>query len=164
MELSPYGSAEPGRILSLPEATWQAFSPFLSRYQWALDDPRNSPRSSEIESAIRNRGRKGSNTFLREGGWKYVLRPLQAWAFERAIAGRRKLYYVSHGRQALLYFDIDLHYAWQTRSEGDEARRLLDTLLPQLFWSGSNRGLNGYLKVDLRGEQYEAANDVFERL
>ncbi len=164
MEQTSYDSADAGKIPTLAEASFQVFSPFLSRYQWALDDPGHSARAEEITSAILNKGRKGSNTFLREGGWKYILRPLHSWAFRQTIAKKRKLYYVSHGNQALLYFDIDLHQAWQTAEEGEKARLLLDMLLPQLFWSGSNRGINGYLKVDLQGQDCESANDVFERL
>lgn len=164
MKQTTYNSAASGKIPTLAEASSQVFSPFLSWYQWALDDPSHSARAPEIESAIKNKGRKGSNTFLREGGWKYLLRPLQAWVFKQAIAKKQKLYYVSHGNQALAYFDIDLHNAWQTPEEGQKARQLLDTPLPHLFWSGSNRGLNGYLKVDLLGQVYETANDVFERL
>jgi hypothetical protein len=165
MEQTYYNSAEAGKIPTLAEASWQVFSPFLSRYQWAFDDPSHSPRVQEIESAIRNKGRKGSNTFMREGSWKYILRPLQSWAFEKAIANGRKIYYVSYGAQALLYFDIDLHYAWQTQEEGQKARQLLDEIFPQqLFWSQSSRGLNGYLKVDLQRRDYENANSIIDDL
>ncbi len=130
-----------------------------------MDDPSHSPRAEEIESAIRNKGRKGSNTFIRPGGWKYILRPLQSWTFQKAIAAKRKIYYVSYGAQALLYFDIDLHYAWQTMEEGQKARQLLDEIFPhRLFWSESRRGLNGYLKVNLQSRDYESANKVFDDL
>jgi hypothetical protein len=154
----------------LAEATWREFRPYLSRYQWAFDDPRCSPRAAEIVSALRNKGRKGSHTFLREGGWKFILRPLHAWAFEHAIERHRRVYFVSYGRKALLYLDIDLHRDWQTPGQGQEARRLIDALLRKVFgrdaafWSPSSRGLNGSLKVDLQGQGYEAANRVFDRL
>ena len=91
-----------------------------------------------------------------------VLRPLHAWVFEKALHSR-KLFYVSFGKEALLYFDIDLHYAWQTKEAGQEAQELLSRLFPQLFWSESSRGFNGYLKVDLHGQEYRTANQVFER-
>ena len=98
--------------------------------------------------------------------WRY----LHLRHFEKAVTGHHKVYYVSHGRQALLYFDVDLHHAWQAPEEGREARRLLDALLgktfgkPVLFWAESSRGHNGYLKVDLLGADYEYANGVFARL
>jgi hypothetical protein len=170
MLTTPYISTPVQKKVTLAEATWQEFHPFLSSYQWAFDDPRCSPRAAEIISALQNRGRKGSNTFLREGGWRFILRPLHAWAFEQAIANHRKIYYVSYGRQALLYFDIDLHCDWQTLDHGQEAQRLIDALLQRffgqaaVFWSPSSRGINGYLKVDLRGEEYVTANRLFDRL
>jgi hypothetical protein len=170
MQGTSYSSAADTKIITLAEATWREFRPYLSRYQWAFDDPRCSPRAAEIVSALRNKGRKGSNTFLREGGWKFILRPLHAWAFGQALERHRRVYYVSYGRQALLYLDIDLHRDWQTPGQGQEARRLIDALLRKVFgqdaafWSPSSRGLNGYLKVDLQGRRYEAANRVFDRL
>jgi hypothetical protein len=165
-----YISSPPSEKITLAEATWQEFRPFLSKYQWAFDDPKSSPRKTEIVSAIRNKRRKGSHTFQRENGWRFVLRPLHAWAFEESIFKHRRIYYVSYGRLALLYFDIDLHCDWQTPEEGREARRLIDALLQRffgravVFWSPSRRGINGYVKVDLQGEKYEAANLLFDRL
>jgi hypothetical protein len=44
-----------------------------------------------------------------------VLRPLHLWGFEQAVTQQRKLYYVSSGTTALLYFDIDLHNAQGVR-------------------------------------------------
>jgi hypothetical protein len=163
--------SSPGSINpTLAEASFEAFRPFLSRYQWAFGDPCNSPRKSEIAHALLHRGQPGACTFHREDGHKYILPVLHARHFDRAIANRDKIYYVSHGKQALLYLDIDLHHAWQAPEEGREARRLLDALLtkvfgkPVLFWADSSRGHNGYLKVDLRGADYERANAVFARL
>jgi hypothetical protein len=170
MLTTPYISSHPQKKITLAEATWQEFRPYLSSYQWAFDDPKCSHRAAEIVSALGNRGRKGSHTFMRENGWRFVLHPLHAWAFEEAVVKRRRIYYVSYGRRALLYFDIDLHCDWQTLEEGREARRLIDALLQRffgqaaLFWCPSRRGINGYLKVDLRGERYEAANELFDRL
>jgi hypothetical protein len=170
MQTTSYIATPAPKNLTLAEATWQEFRSFLSRYQWAFDDPRCSPRAAEIVSALQRRGQKGSNTFIREDGWRYILRPLHAWAFEQAIANYRRIYYVSYGRQALLYFDIDLHCDWQTLAHGQEAQRLLDALLQRfcgqavVFWSPSGRGINGYLKVDLQGEDFQAANQLFDRL
>src|SRR5713226_4380063 len=158
-----YSSIPSSKFPSLSEATWQEFSRFLSPYQWALDDPSHSPRAVEIAKAIKNRGQKGACTSYRENGEKVVLRPLHAWAFEKAVHSR-KIFYVSFGKQALLYFDIDLHYAWQTKEAGQQAQELLSCLFPQLFWVESSRGFNGYLKVDLQCIDYQTANKVFERL
>lgn len=154
----------------LAEASWEAFKPYLSRYQWAFDQPSHSPRKSEIIHAIRNKGKKGACTFYRAEGYKYILPVLNVRRFEDAVRRRRKLYYVSWGRYALLYFDIDLHYAWQTLAEGEAAKALIDALLTDffgqsvVFWSTSSRGLNGYLKVDLQGTDYAKANGLFDRL
>lgn len=159
-----YYSASTHRKSSLAEASWQEFSKYVSRYQWAFDAPSHSPRSVEIAHAILNSGKAGCCTFSRLEGYKYILPVLHPRHFEEAIADHRKVYYVSHGRQALLYFDIDLHHAWQTLAVGHDAQRLLDGLVPQLFWSASSRGANGYLKVYLQGEEYLTANSLFDRL
>ena len=165
-----YSSVDPQIKTTLAEASWQEFRRFVSRDQWAFDDPSHSPRKEEIAQAIRNCGKPGACTFLRGRGYKYVLPVLHARHFEKAVAHRRKLYYVSHGRHALLYLDIDLHHAWQTATEGNEAKRLIDALLcrffgePSVFWMNSRRGINGYLKVDLCGERAEVANKVLGRL
>jgi hypothetical protein len=169
MLTTPYSSVPAPKMLSLAEASWEAFRPFVSRYQWALYDPANSPRKAEVAHALLNRGKPGACTF-RRGEGKYILPVLHTRHFEKAVSGHHKIYYVSHGKQALLYLDVDLHHAWQTPEEGREARRLLDALLtkvfgrPVLFWAESSRGFNGYLKVDLRGADYERANGVFSRL
>jgi hypothetical protein len=170
MLTTPYRSSPGPKIPTLAEASWEAFRPFVSRYQWALHDPANSPRKAEVAHALLNRGQPGACTFHREDGHKYILPVLHARHFEKAIANRDKLYYVSNGKQALLYLDVDLHHAWQTPEEGREARRLLDALLtkvfgrPVLFWAESSRGHNGYLKGELRGADYGHANQVFSRL
>src|SRR4051794_21311074 len=122
MQRTTYNSIPGTKILSLAENTWQEFSPFLSHYQWAFDDPKNSPRAKEIASAIKNKGKKGACTFIREEGYKIILRPLHAWAFDQAINKNRRIYYVSHGNYALLYLDIGLHYAWQSLAEGENAK------------------------------------------
>jgi hypothetical protein len=163
MQNTSYISSPVAKKLTLAEKSWQVFSPYLSRYQWAFDDPSHSPRASEIAHAILNRGKPGCCTFHRSGV-KYVLPVLHPRHFKNAIANRRKIYYVSFGRQALLYFDVDLHFEWQTLADGEKAKQLLGKLMPQLFWSTSRRGPNGYLKVDLQGEEYSTANKVFSRL
>jgi len=155
-------SANASEFPTLSEATWQEFSRFVSPFQWALDDPSHSPRSVEIAKAIKNKGQKGACTSYRENGEKVILRRLHAWVFEKAVHNR-KIFYVSYGKLALLYFDIDLHYAWQTYEAGQEAQKLLTCLFPQLFWAESSRGFNGYLKVDLQGMAYHTANQVFDR-
>jgi hypothetical protein len=165
-----YSSVLGPKNLTLAEASFEAFRPFVSRYQWAYGAPWNSPRKEEVAHALTNRGKPGACTFHREDGQKYILPVLHARHFQKAIANRDKLYYVSQGKQALLYLDIDLHREWQTPEEGREARRLLEALLtracgkPVLFWAESSRGHNGYLKVELRGAGYEEANQVFARL
>src|SRR5882724_11875239 len=165
----PYISTPGSKKLSLAEESWKVFSPLLCRYQWGKDAPSHSPRKREIASAIRNRGKPGACTFDRDGD-KYILRLLRLRHFERAIAQHHKIFYVSYGKEALLYFDIDLHYNWQRLDDGQEAKQKLDELLQKffhesfLFWSPSSRGFNGYLKVDLKGMGFEAANEVFDRL
>lgn len=164
MQPRKYNSPADSKFLSLFEKTWQECSQFLHPYQWALDEPTKSPRSSEIASAIKNKGKPGSHTFQRDDGFRYILRSIQPWVFQSAVERERKIYYVSSGKQALLYFDIDLHQTWQTIEHGQEAKRLIDKLFPQLFWAESSRGFNGYLKVDLLGTDYQKANAIFDRL
>ena len=170
MQTTSYNIVPGSNFSTLSEKSWKVFSPFLSRYQWAFDHPSHSPRKNEIIHAIRNKGRDGACTFMRSEGYKYILPVLHPRHFEKAIRKGCKIYYVSWGRYVLLYFDIDLHYAWQTLAEGQEARRLIDALLSHffgqavLFWSASSRGLNGYLKVDLQGTDYAEANALFGRL
>src|SRR5450755_2961643 len=147
MRTIPYSSGPRNNFPSLSEKSWQEFSKYISRYQWALDEPCNSPRKTEIAHAILNKGKPGACTFLRKEGYKMILRPLHLWSFEQAITQQRKLYYVSSGTTALLYFDIDLHNAWQTEEEGQEAQRLIEALFRDwfgksvLFWSESKRGI-----------------------
>src|SRR5437868_6485809 len=114
-------NSNPGTLF---EATWREFARFLSKYQWAFDHPSHSARKKEILHAIVNRGQDGCCTFRRPEGYTYKLKPLHDWAFEQSINDHRKIYYVSYGRQALLYFDIDLHQEWQTEEEGQKAKRL----------------------------------------
>jgi len=77
---------------------------------------------------------------------------------------------VSQGRYVLLYFDIDLHNAWQTTAEGQEAKRLLTELLAcyfgksVIYWCDSSRGFNGYLKVDRQYIKADVTNNVFAAL
>lgn len=170
MRFLKYNSTQPDKKFLLAEESWKVFSQFLSRYQWAFDDPANSPRKTEIAHAILNRGKPGCCTFFRPEGYTCKLRLLHEWAFEKAIFNHRKIYYVSYGNQALLYLDIDLHYQWQKLSDGQEAKQKLNGLFTKffggsvLFWSPSSRGFNGYLKVDLLGMDYGIANKVFDRL
>jgi len=149
---------------SLAEASWHAFSKYLSKYQWAFDDPAASPRKTEIAHAIGHRGQKGSCTFQREDGRKYVLRTLAPWAFEQAISRNRKLYYVSYGRAALLYLDVDLHQVFQRQADGQVAVDEINRTRLPIYWIDSTRGFNGFLKVVLAGSDFTEANEVFERL
>jgi hypothetical protein len=164
MQSSQYIATPTSKTLSLSEASWQVFSPFLCRYQWAFDNPGHSPRKTEIASAIINSGKKGCCTFWRPEGYRFKLKLLQDWAIEDAINKKRRIYYVSYGRYALLYLDIDLHYDWQKASDGQQAQQLLGKLMPPVFWAASSRGSNGYLKVDLQREDYETTNKLFDRL
>ena len=170
MQNTQYISTPVSEKVSLAEESWRVFSPFLCRYQWAHDDPSHSPRSVEIANAILNRGKPGACTFFRPEGYKYVLPVLHPRHFNDSINNRCKIYYVSYGSVVLLYFDIDLHFAWQTLTDGQDAKTRLDAMLrgffgdSVLFWSPSSRGFNGYLKVDLKGMDYALANELFDRL
>ena len=170
MSTIQYNSNQADKKSSLIVESWKVFSQFLNRYQWAFDEPGNSPRKSEIAHAILNQGKPGCCTFFRPEGYTCKLNLLRDWAFENAITKHRKIYYVSFGNQVLLYFDIDLHNDWQKLSDGQEAKEKLDGLFTKyfggsvLFWSPSSRGFNGYLKVDFHGMDYGLANDVFDRL
>jgi len=164
MKSHSYYSDPTTKNSSLAEASWDEFSKFLSRYQWAFDHPSASPRKLEIAHALNHRGEKGSCTFQREDGWKFVLRPLRSWAFEQAIERHRKIFYVSYGRSILLYFDVDLHRVFQRIADGvaavDEINR---TKLP-IYWIDSTRGFNGYLKVELSDCSFDEANRIVDRL
>src|SRR6516165_3068979 len=93
--LTEYISTPVQKKVSLGEESWKFFSQFVSRYQWAFDDPSYSPRAAEITHAILNRGKDGCCTFWREGKYKYVLPVLHTRHFENALANQRKIYYVS---------------------------------------------------------------------
>lgn len=170
MLTTPYLSTPVPKIVSLAEESWRIFSPYLGRLQWAFDNPSHSPRAGEIVSAILNHGKAGRCKFFRPEGYKYILPVPHPRHFHDAITKHQKIYYVSYGSHALLYFDIDLHYAWQTLADGHDAKLKLDAMLRKffgasvLFWSPSSRGFNGYLKVDLKGMDYASANELFVRL
>ncbi len=133
-----------------------------------FDTPEKSPKNEEIESAIRNRGTVGSHKFWRESGSKFILRSLNPWMFSGHTL-RRKHYYTSDRRKALLYFDVDCHLAYQTEADAIAARTLIEQEMTAFFgvcplFLGSDRGENGYLKVDLSGATPQKANEVFDAL
>jgi len=152
---------------ALAEELFQVFRSHVHRYRHCFDRPAKSPRNSEIESAIRNKGQDGSHVFDRDG-WKFVLRQFQSWMFSPDNLGR-KLYYTSGGRIAMLYLDGDTHLAFQSKDDGlaaqavieEEFRSRLGVTPPFL---GSERGRNGYLKVDVGHAEPEEANQVFDEL
>ena len=165
-----YNSGPPPKSTPISKKSWEVFSKYISRYQWALRYPCNSARKTEIASAILNKGKPGSCTFYREQGYKFILRQLNEWCIEQSVNHNQKLYYVSSGKTALLYFDIDLHHAWQTDEEGKEAKRLIEALFCDwfgksvIFWCDSKRGVNGYLKASRQGMTPGFANTIFTRL
>jgi hypothetical protein len=170
MQSTFYNIGDAPRNVSLAEESWKLFCPYVSRYQWALDQPSHSPRKEEIAHAILNRGKKGACTFSRPEGYRYVLPVLHPRHLEKALNGRRKIYYVSYGSQALLYLDVDIHYDWPKPGYAQHARERIDHLLrgffggDVIFWSPSSRGINGYVKVKLERTSYPQANEVFGRL
>lgn len=134
-------------------------------FRRCFDSPAKSPKNEEIESAIKNRGKPGYCTFMRDEG-KFIARPLVDWMFFGHNL-RRKHYYTSDSRIALLYHDIDCHLDYQTKADAESARRLVEVETSAFFgvsplFVASNRGENGYLKVDLAGVDPQKANDVFD--
>ncbi len=135
-------------------------------YRRCFDRPAKSPKNQEIESAIKNKGTPGCCTFMREDG-KFILRPLGEWMFFGHNL-RRKHYYTSDNRIALLYHDIDCHLDYQTQADADAARSLIENetaahLGVSPLFLQSDRGENGYLKVDLAGVDPKMANEVFDQ-
>ena len=134
-------------------------------YRRCFDRPAKSPMNAEVESAIKNKGTPGCCTFMREEG-KFIVRPLTDWMFFGNNL-RRKHYYTSDSRIALLYHDIDCHLAYQTQADADAARSLIERetaahLGVSPLFLQSDRGENGYLKVDLAGVDPQKANEVFD--
>jgi hypothetical protein len=134
-------------------------------YRRCFDKPAKSPKNEEIESAIKNKGTPGCCTFKRDEG-KFLVQPLAEWmCYGHNL--RRKHYYTSDSRIALLYHDIDCHLEYQTKADSDAARSLIEkeTLahlgVSPLFLN-SSRGENGYMKVDLAGVEPKRANEVFD--
>jgi hypothetical protein len=134
-------------------------------YRRCFDNPAKSPKNVEIESAIKNKGTPGCCTFMREAG-RFIVQPLAEWMlFGNNL--RRKHYYTSDNRIALLYHDIDCHLDYQTQADADAARSLIEKEttaylgISPLFLR-SDRGENGYLKVDLAGVDPKKANEVFD--
>lgn len=136
-------------------------------YRRCWDKPEKSPRNEEIETAIKNKGKKGSHTFPREG-FKFILRPLGAWMFAPKHE-YKKHYYTSDRRLAMPYLDVDCHKAYQTPAMGKAARKLIESefqarlgIIPAFV--GSSGGENGYLKVKMGQATPEEANRVFDDL
>lgn len=134
-------------------------------FRRCFDSPAKSPKNVEIESAISNKGTPGYCTFIREEG-KFIARPLVDWMFYGHNL-RRKHYYTSDTRIALLYHDIDCHKDHQTQADAEQARHLIEKESSAWFgvsplFVASNRGENGYLKVDLAGVDPQTANEVFD--
>lgn len=136
-------------------------------YRRCFDSPAKSPRNEEVLSAIKNKGKKGGCTFPRETG-NFIIRRLGAWMFgEKTL--RRKHYYTSNVWEALLYFDVDCHRAYQNEADAQAARSMIEREFVKrlgvapLFLK-SYRGANGYLRVDLTGVDPAGANVVFDEL
>lgn len=134
-------------------------------YRRCFDNPAKSPKNIEIESAIKRKGTPGYCTFQREDG-KFLLKPLAEWMFF-GHSLRRKHYYTSDNRIALLYHDIDCHLDHQTQADADAARLVIERetaahLGVSPLFLNSDRGENGYLKVDLAGVEPKTANKVFD--
>lgn len=129
-----------------------------------FDTPAKSPKNIEIESAIKNKGKPGHCTFDRDEG-KFYVRPMVEWMFYGDNL-RRKHFYTSDKRLALLYHDIDCHKEYQTQADAELARCFtekvtFDFLGVSPHFLRSNRGENGYLKVDVSGVDPDKANQIF---
>jgi hypothetical protein len=153
---------------SLADELFDFFNLLAHPLRRCFDMPAKSPRNEEIESAIKNRGTEGSHTFMRDNGSRFVLRPLNSWMFKGHTL-RRKHYYTSDRRKALLYFDVDCHLPSQTKADAQAARKLIEQEMTAFLgvcplFLGSERGENGYLKVALDGTSPEMANEVFDQL
>ena len=145
-------------------STHDFFRHFVHNYAFALDSPAAGPRNEEIESAIKNRGKKGSHTFWRTADWKYILRPLQGWQYNSAINSHRKLYYTSsaYRGEILPMDDVDCHRIWQTAAHASHAKAIINDLFPRYFVE-SDRGANGYLRVSTNGANPAEINRVTAR-
>ena len=166
-----YYSVATAENISLAEASYNLFRPYMDTYQWAQDNPAYGPRTADIASAILNRGKPGSHTFHNQNGQKYTLKQIHPWVFEKAVKQRAKLYYVSGCHRALPYFDFDRHRPWQTSEDIEYASKLVsgifDIIRPHgqyLFQMGSDRGSNAWLKVEIGNKFPTAANRIFQRL
>ena len=137
-------------------------------YRRCFDTPAASPRNEEIESAIMNKGKKGSCTFIRENNRKFIVRPLRAGMFD-ADHEHWKHYYTSDTRRSLLMFDVDGHKAHHNRAMTQAAQRIIDAEMRSIIGAApcfvaSGRGENGYLKVNIAGYTPEQANEVYDEL
>lgn len=135
-------------------------------YRRCFDYPAKSPMNTEVESAIKNKGTPGSCTFIRDTG-RFIIQPLMEWMFYGNNLCR-KHYYTSDTRIALLYHDIDCHLSYQTQADADAARSLIERETAAMLgvspmFLRSDRGENGYLKVDLAGVEPQRANEVFDQ-
>lgn len=145
------------------------FTRFVAHpYRRCFDSPAKSPKNTEVESAIRNKGQKGCCTFQRENGGRFILRQLEEWMFYGDNL-RRKHYYTSDDRVAMPYFDVDCHFDYQTQADAAAAREMIEKeFLARVgttpHFVGSERGENGYLLVDLKRADPADANRIFDEL
>lgn len=137
-------------------------------YRRCFDTPSASPRNDEIEAAIKNKGRKGCCTFIRENNRKFVVRPLRDWMFD-ADHEHWKHYYTSDIRRTMLMFDVDGHKAHQNRAITQAAQRIIEAEMLSIIgivpcFVASGRGENGYLRINISGHTPEQANQVYDDL
>ena len=137
-------------------------------YRRCFDTPAASPRNDEIESAIKNKGKKGCCTFIRENNRKFIVRLMRPEMFQ-SEKHHRKHYFTSDIRRTLLMFDADCHDAYQTRAMTKEAQGIIEEEMRSIIGAapcfvGSGRGENGYLMVNIGGFTPEQANEVYDEL
>ena len=143
------------------------FSFVMHPYRRCFHTPAASPKNEEIESAMRNKGKKGSCTFQRDNG-PFIARPVAAFMFD-AKHEHDKHYYTSDTRRPMFAFDVDGHKSYQTREMTVAAQQIIEEEFRAVLGTSpsfvsSGRGENGYCLLDLGGEKPEVANQVAHEL
>jgi hypothetical protein len=136
-------------------------------YRRCFHTPAASPRNEEIESAIRNKGKKGRCTFQRDSG-PFKVKPVTAYMFD-ADYEHNKHYYTSDNRRPMPAFDVDGHKEYQTPEMTADAQRIIEEEFRAVLGTApsfvrSGRGENGYCLVDRSGENPETFNEVANKV
>jgi hypothetical protein len=128
---------------------WDEFSPWISGWDYAPEQPSHRPTNELLKQIFTTpKGTPGRCTL---NGITH--RYLQPWLWDRCLANGHNLYISGGPKQGLMGLDFDRHQTWQTEEDTLRCRDLVNKVLLRhlgrdvVLHMASNRGHNGLTKV-----------------